>query len=136
MRLRRLLRGAVAAAGLAALQGCALRNGEAPAAIRRSDTRIVADELRAGTQSNLYEFISAARPAWLRPRARLEVSRGTQAQIVVYVDGMRRGGQDMLRTLPLSSVLQVDYLSPSAADLRFGGGHQHGAILVTSGSAS
>ena len=64
MRLQRALRAVLAGGTMVVLGACTTHSSAAPTSIRRSDTRIVTDELRAGTQANLYDFIAAARPAW------------------------------------------------------------------------
>jgi hypothetical protein len=130
------LLGAFSIAALCApLSGCAVRSSGVPeATYHRNANRITTDELRAGPDGSMYEVVRRLRPAWIRPRSRLNVGQGTVAEVVVYVDGFRRGGVESLRTIMPSGVLQLDYLDPSTATLRFGNNHQHGAIMVTSGS--
>jgi hypothetical protein len=49
----------------------------------------------------------------------------------VYLDDLPFGGVESLRSIPLERVRVIRYLSPFDADLRWGGSHPAGAILVT-----
>jgi len=47
--------------------------------------------------------------------------------MVIYVDGVRRGGLDELRALAIEQVQELRFLSAEEATSRFGMGHPFGA---------
>jgi hypothetical protein len=49
----------------------------------------------------------------------------------VYLDDLPQGGLESLRYIPLDRVRLIRYLNPTDADIRWGGSHPAGAILVT-----
>ena len=51
--------------------------------------------------------------------------------IIVYANGIRLGGTDTLRDLPVVDIKEIQYISAADATQRFGTGHSHGAILIT-----
>jgi hypothetical protein len=89
----------------------------------------MAEELAGTKGSTAYDAVQRLRPAWiLRSRPRTVV-QGSQAQLIVYVDGIRyAAGIESLRLLPLKAVVSLQYFSPGSAEGRFGPGHLLGAI--------
>jgi hypothetical protein len=104
-------------------------------------------ELRASHSLTALEVIQLLRSDWLvlrgtrswretpggnvtGMRERLVVAPGDPT-IIVYVDGLRLGGVPNLAEIQLESVTRIEFLDASAASVRFGGGHAHGAILVS-----
>jgi hypothetical protein len=55
-----------------------------------------------------------------------------QPTIQVYLDDAKMGGVDALRQIPVPSIRKIERLTPAEANYRFGAGHDHGVILVTS----
>ena len=53
------------------------------------------------------------------------------APIAVYLDEMPYGSVESLRQIPLDRVRLIRYISPTEANLKYGGSHPTGAILVT-----
>ncbi|MGH7636462.1 MAG: hypothetical protein ACREOK_02325 [Gemmatimonadaceae bacterium] len=53
------------------------------------------------------------------------------APIAVYLDEMPYGSAESLRQIPLDRVRLIRYISPTEANLKYGGSHPTGAILVT-----
>jgi hypothetical protein len=87
-------------------------------------TRLTAEELTDHQDLDLFQVIRQLRARWLTSRG-----RGTP---VIVVDGTpRQGGTDELRSLRVSDVQELRYLSASDATTRFGTGYEAGAILVT-----
>lgn len=84
---------------------------------------IGSEELQEVLDLNAYEAVRRLRPAWLRSR--------TTDGPSVYVDGMRGGGMDDLRTLDTADIQEIRFLSASDATTRFGTNNVDGAILVT-----
>jgi hypothetical protein len=93
---------------------------------------ITAEELGNTTVSTVYDAVRQLRPAWLLRSRPTAVVRQNQAQLVVYVDGVRYGGFESLRQVTKASVAFVRYYSPGSAEARFGPGHLLGAIEVKS----
>jgi hypothetical protein len=147
----RMRTGALALA-LAASAGCASSGGAAggtpagaPAdsaaagqAARTSTARrdlsvITMEEIQRSGAMNAYEAVERLRPLWLRSRR--ERTRGTPTSIVVYLNGSRLGGTDMLRRLEVIPITSIRYLDaaaatalPGLASLRV-----EGAIMVNTG---
>ena len=66
--------------------------------------------------SSAYDVITRLRPAWLSP-ARLTMSgarAGTQT-LLVYLDGVRLGGVETLRTLSASQIISMEFLTATRA---------------------
>ena len=104
-------------------------------ALRTSPARnvITATEIVRSRVSDVYQAVTQLRPDFLRRRsasmATLTPSRSNA--VVVYLDEMPLGGEETLRSIPLERVRVIRFLSPFDADLRWGGSHPAGAILVT-----
>jgi hypothetical protein len=104
------------------------------------------DEIvRSGAQ-NAHDLIRGARPEWLVPRgvhSWRETARGSAGfgqptvvtpgddTILVYLDNARLGGTQHLEGINLGNVAQIEFIEPAAASFRWGGGHAHGVILIT-----
>jgi hypothetical protein len=104
-------------------------------ALRSAPARnvITATEIVRSRVSDVYQAVTQLRPDFLRRRsstATLTPARSS-AVVVVYLDEMPLGGEESLRSIPLERVRVIRYLSPFDADLRWGGSHPAGAILVT-----
>lgn len=97
---------------------------------RRSDAnRLTREEVLDTNTSNVFEAIRQLRPNWLRKRG--ATSMHQQGDIVVYLDNQPLGGPQMLQALPLTSVASLQFLDAASATQRWGTGHVHGAILVS-----
>ena len=60
----------------------------------------------------------------------LTTEAAVEPEIAVYVDEVRNGNQEVLRSMSLHAVDSIEYLNASSATQRFGTNHVHGAILV------
>jgi hypothetical protein len=109
------------------IAGCTARGTEA--APRRDNTVITQDELQDARAINAYELVRALRPGWLRVRGTTTLSY--REQVIVYVNEVRMGGEDVLRQLRPEAIQSMRYLDEVNATARYGGGHSAGAILVT-----
>jgi len=89
-----------------------------------SRDRIGVEEISQTSTQNAYEMIRSLRPHWLR------VSNPGAGPVVVYVDGTRAGGVEMLRQLRATYVESAQHLNASAAAARYGLNHSGGAILI------
>lgn len=109
------------------LAGCAgAGSGGATSGPRRGTTnRIVAEELAGVAEMDLFGAISRLRPSWLRAQ-----SRGTMPRVILDGTPQPEGSIDMLRSMRVSDVGELQYMSASDATTRFGTGYPAGAILV------
>jgi hypothetical protein len=93
---------------------------------------LTAAEIVASRVTDVYQAVSQLRPEFLRRRpAAIPASPFAQVPIAVYVDEMPFGMADALRYVPLDRVRLIRYVSPTEANLKYGGSHPGGAILVT-----
>lgn len=77
-----------------------------------------------------YEVVQALRPTWLQKRG--NTSFMNEGEIRVYLDGTSHGGIDSLRAFHTDDVESIRYLDERQASYRYGPGHEHGVILITS----
>jgi hypothetical protein len=92
---------------------------------------ITAAEIVAARATDVYQAVTQLRPEFLRRRGGTAVNAPSRSNIVVYLDELPYGGLESLRYIPLDRVRLIRYVSPTDADLRWGGSHPTGAILVT-----
>jgi hypothetical protein len=125
MRLSRL---AALAVMLGAAAACA-SSTQGPRSSGRRDARILgAEEIRTSSASNLYDVIRSQRPEWLIKRGQTSIN--LEGDIVVYVDNVALGGPESLKSIDVQSVQSARFLNASEAQMRYGVGHMHGAIVV------
>jgi hypothetical protein len=129
LRLVLLLAALAAPAALAAQDTMPLPKA---AKIKRNPEVISLEEIQAsGDVQNAYDLVQRLRPTWLTFRGPSSINLATP-ELVVYFNGVRRGGPDSLRELELRGVKELRHLRGTDATQRFGTGHENGAILVTS----
>lgn len=75
------------------------------------------DEIGTTPVATIYDAVNRFRPRFLQPHA---TGSTRQAYAIVYVDGVRRGNFDVLRSLPAGSLIEVRYLNPTDATTRYG----------------
>lgn len=92
-------------------------------------TRVEIDERGA---ANAFELVQSLRPQWLRTRgiSTLQQAVGEET-IVIYMDNARLGPPDAMRQIALGSVRYLQFFDAREATQRWGAGHLHGAILVS-----
>jgi hypothetical protein len=96
---------------------------------RRDARQLSSEEIRTTSASNMYDVIRSQRPEWLIKRGQTSIN--LEGDIVVYVDNVALGGPEALKSIDVHSVQNVRFLSASEAQMRYGVGHMHGAIVVT-----
>lgn len=132
----------IAVALLLALAG-AEATAEAQTRTRPDRNRITSEEIRARPVSSVHDLIRSRRPSWLSARGSATfatrtakddfnkpVTVGVQPVIVIYVDDMRHGSHDVLRSMSTEDVESIERLDAMTATQRFGTGHEHGAIVI------
>ena len=101
------------------------------------------EDIRAAPPSSVHQLIRAKRPRWLtiRGHSTLRTVPGRDimgrptvfmepAQIIVYMDGVRFGSQDALKSINTDDVASIEYLDAQSATQAYGSNHQYGAIIV------
>ena len=117
--------------------GCASSAGSAsnPKTRMSSPDYVTSIEIQATPASNAYELISRLRPRWLQTTATGSLSGGGRSQVIaVYVDGVRVGAKEGLRSIPASSIKTMQYYDAGrAATILRGVGSEPiaGAIVIT-----
>ena len=119
------------------LTACASANSNANSeslSIRTSPARnvLTAAEIVASRVTDVYQAVTQLRPDFLRRRASnvSTMALGRPAAVAVYLDEIPYGGVESLKHIPLDRVRVIRYLNAFDADLRWGGSHPAGAILV------
>ncbi len=82
--------------------------------------------------STVYDLIQHVRPEYLRSRGPNSFRNTAPPTAVVYLDGMKFGDLEQMKSLSADNVIQIQYLSAPNATTRFGTGHTGGAILIMS----
>lgn len=113
----------------ASASACATAGPEQQTSARPSSTVISPDEIRASTATNAFELLESLRPNWLQARG-LQSLQG-EGQLAVYLNGIRIGGPEELRSMALNGLTSVRYLDARTATQRWGTGHPHGAIVFS-----
>ena len=111
---------------VALLAGCGANAGAR--AGTRSDM-IVLSEMNAGSFANLFDLVQAVKPNWLR--ARSPNSFQSPGFVQVYLDDVRLGGVENLRTIATQGVQTIRWYDPITASSRWGLNHEQGAIVVS-----
>jgi hypothetical protein len=145
-------RGAWAAGGMAlgAFAGHLVTGGRKPPAMRPDVASarqvITREEINGAGAANAYELVRSLRKEWLMPRGLnsfRESARGSADfgeemvvvpgadHVIVYLDNARLGGTQYLAEVALETIGRVEFIEPSQATFRWGTGHAHGVILVT-----
>jgi hypothetical protein len=104
---------------LLTLGACASAGTTASKDPKASSIRITKAEIDASNASSAYDVVSQLHPDWLRPpRSAMSGAIGAgQAGstamrtpvVLVYLDGVRMGGIDQLRSLTAASVMSIEY---------------------------
>ena len=116
------------------LSACAASTTGGPGNVRYGmDGRdvLTAAEIVSARVTDVYQAVSQLRPHFLRRRAARPSVTSAAPAITVYLDDLPYGGVESLHQIPLERVRVIRYLSAMSAEVRFGGSHPSGAILVT-----
>lgn len=83
----------------------------------RSPDLITRADIEATTTGNAYDLVNRLRPQWLRTTGVGSVSGGNPSAygIVVFLDNVRLGGVETLRSVDSGSVASIRYLTPERA---------------------
>ena len=100
-----------------------------PRTMSSSDV-LPASEIESAQVNNAHEAVLRFRPEFLRGRAAPGLTNPQGVAPVVYLNGVRQGGADMLRTIPARVILEIRYLTPAVASEQFGPYYTGGVIAV------
>ncbi len=84
---------------------------------------------------NAYEIVRQFRPQWLVKRGTVNINPGGQGgqlvdYVVIYVDNIRQGDPETLRSITAQSVQEIEHFNVAQAQRLGPRGHPHGAIVV------
>src|SRR5688572_4131756 len=113
------------AMGTLALAGCSASARNAGG----SGDRITRQQLETVETLSTYDAIQRLRPTWLQARGSFSISGGTGLPRV-HINDSRTASLDDLRTLPVTNVELVAYMSAADATTLFGTGYPGGLIEV------
>lgn len=124
-----LTRRAFLSAAALVLAGCI----RGPQAGRRPSGRsdlLTREDIEMVSQNNVYDLVLSLRSNWLRTRG-ADTIMGTPSEVIVYLDGVRYGGVELLRAMNTSTVEQIQHFNGIDASGRWGLDHGAGVIHVT-----
>jgi len=79
----------------------------------------------------VYDIVAHLRPEYLRSRGTNSLRDLTPPTAIVYVDDVKFGSLETMRSMSADNIAQIQYLSANNATTRFGMDHAAGAILIT-----
>lgn len=104
---------------------------------RKASGSITQEEIEASglVFNSAYEVVRQFRPQWLIKRGTVNIDRNNNVgelidYVVVYVDNIRRGDPETLRTITAQSIREVEHFNAAEAQRLGPRGHPHGAIVV------
>lgn len=116
----------IVVSALLLLTGCSARSVELDSGAGKRSGVITSQEIDAVHSRDVFQLIQRTRPLWLRTRG--PVTPGTGSGIAVFRDGVRLGGLEQLRGVPVEGLRQIVHYSGPRATTLFGTGHPQGAI--------
>jgi hypothetical protein len=91
---------------------------------------ITAEEIRAGSHTNVYDLVATLRFRWLQARGPDTVNL-KPGDVMVRVDENELGTVQALRTLSPVGITSIQFIDPIASAGRWGLGYAHGAIVIS-----
>jgi hypothetical protein len=86
--------------------------------------------MRTVNLNNALEAVLRFRPEFLRTHGVPSAVDPNAGKATVYLDGVRQGGPDALRSIPVAAIHEIRYLSASAASDQYGPFYAGGVIAV------
>jgi len=110
-------------------QGDASRVGEKK--IKRNPNVLTREEISTLPEvGDAYEAIQRLRPRFLQLRGINRLVSSAPPEPIVYLDEVKRGQIDFLRSVPVHNIGEIRYLRGVDATTRWGMGHEAGAIMI------
>ena len=97
----------------------------------RGDRNLITTTEILPAMRSAYDVVKLRRPGWLVSHGMYARMDGTIQGPIVYLDGVRYGNCEELKTIDAFAVGEVRYLNGLDATTKFGPGHGTGAILVS-----
>jgi hypothetical protein len=99
---------------------------------RRNRAVLAFDEIQAakGAGWSAYDVIAQLRPEYLRSRGASSVRDPEPPTATVYLDGVRFGNLQTLKSLSGEQIQHIEYINAADATTRFGTDHAGGAIMI------
>ncbi|HEX6307823.1 MAG TPA: hypothetical protein VFZ69_06520 [Longimicrobiales bacterium] len=109
------------------------------------------DEIVSSGAVDAYQMVRSLRKEWLIPRGLNSFRESAQGRadfdvplqvvpgadhILVYLDNARLGGTQYLEEVATESLARAEWIEPAEATFRWGTGHAHGVILLTTMGAN
>lgn len=120
---------------LAVTAGCS-SSTKGSSGSRSNSNLLTRQELSTANVDNAFDAVQRLRPAFLRARTIAGSGQTSSGATVVqglpevFVDGLRKGSPDYLRTIPTREVAEIRYLSAIDATTRYGMNVPAGVIDV------
>jgi hypothetical protein len=114
---------------LLALTACSAATSGTSSTGGRNLDLIGREEIVASNRSTAWEVIEMIRPQWLQGRSVQSVNR--QGGILIYLDDVRYGNLDALRTINARDLWAMERFNGTAASQRWGPGHSDGVIVIS-----
>jgi hypothetical protein len=91
---------------------------------------ILGREIEAASVGNVYEAVARLRPEFFHNRGVQTVDTPNGSLPTVFVNDIEQRELETLRTIPAGVIVEIRYLSASAAAAQFGAHHTYGVIAV------
>jgi hypothetical protein len=103
---------------------------------RLSDLNVITRyEMDNSGARSAYDVVQSLRPQWLRIRGLTNLAQTAGVEdIVIYLDNARLGYREAMRRVALGPVQFLRFFTAPEATQRWGAGHLHGAILISTQS--
>lgn len=99
---------------------------------RRSHSHVLTgEEIRESQALNAYEAVANLRPRWLRNRGGRIPDADGSVEVQVWYNGRQLGTPEVLRSIEITHVISMEYVSSIEARTRYGSGNGRGVIAVT-----
>lgn len=112
------------------LTGCRLSTPRVAGVHAVVESRRVVRADQFPDRGSVYDVIASMRPEFLRPRPSARLPH-TSVFPAAYLDGVLLDDLGLLRQIPVTWVVEVRYLNPPEAMMRFWRNHEAGALAVT-----
>jgi hypothetical protein len=99
---------------------------------RGSANVINSAEIEAAPQDaqTAYDIVARLRPMMMRPRNQTAGASNGEFGVMVFVEDVRLGEVDQLRTVMRATIQEIRYINATDATTRWGTGYSNGVILV------
>ena len=115
----------VLVATFAVASGCGMRS--VPSIPQRADRSIITqDEAAYANAATAHDIVEHLRPEFLVTMT----GRSPVGERLVYINGVRAGGLEVLEDIPAERVQEIRLLGAREASRLLGGGHSAGALMI------